>query len=146
MDFLSKIDLIIPVPLHKYRLFTRKFNQSALLAGALSAECGIESNPFILKRIKHTRTQGGLSRAQRQRNVRAAFAVEPGQAARVAKKSLLLVDDVYTTGATVDNCTLALQKAGAKTIYVLTLARVVEPGGKKYEKNKNAKPKKPKKS
>ena len=135
-DFISEVDVIIPVPLHGLRLFTRKFNQSALLADALSELTGIAANPFILKRTKNTKTQGGLNRAQREKNVRAAFRVEDKAKINLKAKTALLIDDVFTTGATVDNCTLALQKAGAKTVYVLTLARVVEPLKKKPGRNK----------
>ncbi|MEE8295392.1 MAG: ComF family protein [Sphingomonadales bacterium] len=130
-DFISEVDIIIPVPLHGRRLFSRKFNQSALLAGALETLTAIPANPFILKRTKNTRTQGGLNRRQREKNVSKAFAVDKKDKILLKGKTVLLIDDVFTTGATVDNCTKALQKAGAKTIYVLTLARVVEPMRKK---------------
>lgn len=126
-DFLDEVDLIIPVPLHGMKLFRRKFNQSAWLADALSAECGIPSDSFILKRVKNTRTQGGLSRHQREKNVRAAFRVAEDALDRVKGRQILLVDDVLTTGATVENCTKALKKAGADIVYIGTLARVVEP-------------------
>lgn len=130
-EFMGDVDIIVPVPLHGARLFSRKFNQSALLAGALSDISGVPTDPFILKRVKNTRTQGGLTRVQREKNVRAAFKVDPKHSAFVTGKTVILIDDVFTTGATVDNCTLALQKAGAKEVYVLTLARVVEPLKKK---------------
>lgn len=139
-EFIKEVDVIIPVPLHGLRLLSRKFNQSALLADALSGLSGVPANPFILKRVKNTKTQGGLTRAQREKNVRAAFAVDEKAKINLKGKTALLIDDVFTTGATVDNCTLALQKAGAKTIYVLTLARVVEPLKKKIsQKNKSKK-------
>lgn len=132
--FIKDVDVIIPVPLHGRRLFTRKFNQSALLADALSDLTGVAADPFILRRTKNTRTQGGLTRAQREKNVRAAFRVNDAEKPAIKGKTALVIDDVFTTGATVENCVAALQKAGADTIYVLTLARVVEPLRKKYQK------------
>lgn len=129
-DFLDEVDLIVPVPIHRVRLLTRTFNQSALMTSALADLTGLAADPFILEKIRNTKSQGGLSRLQREQNVRAAFRVAPGRAQEIRGKTLLLVDDVLTTGATVENCTLALQKAGARSIYVLTLARVVEPGRK----------------
>ncbi len=133
-EFLDSVDVIVPVPIHRRRLLKRTFNQSALLARALSGLTGIETDPFILERIKNTKSQGGLTRLQRERNVRAAFRPGPGRETKIKDKTVLLVDDVLTTGATVENCALALQKAKPRAIYVLTLARVVEPGKSKPQK------------
>lgn len=133
---LPRPDVIIPVPLHGKRLFKRTFNQAALLADALALRTGIPSDPFVLERVKNTRTQGGLTRVQRRENVRAAFKVRPDAIAGVKGKTALLIDDVYTTGATVENCARALNIAKAKAVYVVTLARVVEPLAKSPPKKK----------
>ncbi len=127
-DCLEQADLIVPVPLHRGRLFSRRYNQSALLARSLSSISGLPWSPYLLERCKRTTSQGGLNRAQRARNVRDAFRTRRGKAAAVAGRHVLLVDDVLTTGATVEACTSCLRKAGAASILVLTLARVVTPG------------------
>lgn len=113
------VDVVAPVPLHWSRFLTRRYNQAALLAGAL--ELPIEFK--LLKRTKRTRPQVGLPREERAKNVKKAFAVTDD----VAGKTVLLVDDVLTTGATLSVCSEALLAAGAKEIRVLTLARVVTP-------------------
>lgn len=125
--FITKADVIMPVPLHPARLRQRKFNQAALLAHALHRETGVPLDLLSLKRVKNTRTQGGLSRHRRAMNVSAAFRVPNDKKENVCSKSIIIIDDVQTTGATVDNCTRAVKKAGATAVYVLTLARVVEP-------------------
>lgn len=121
---LSLFDNIIAVPLHKSRLRERGFNQSQLLASHLGKKLSIAANPFILERIRPTLPQVGMKRAERLKNVRNAFALRRG--ASVAGKSVLLIDDVYTTGATVMECSRVLKKAGAKEVKVLTLARAVD--------------------
>jgi len=129
-ELLSDTGLIVPVPLHPRRLWRRRYNQSALLALALGAEAGKAVDVLALARKKNTPSQGGLNRHQRRRNVRAAFQVPKNKGGQVKGKNILLVDDVMTTGATVENCARALKKAGAGKIYVLTLARVVEAMGR----------------
>lgn len=116
-------DCIAPVPLHWTRLFRRRYNQSALLANALARLAGRPAAPDLLRRRRRTPSQGGLGRAERIRNVRGAFAVRARP--EIADKRILLVDDVLTTGATVEACARALLKAGASAVDVLTLARVV---------------------
>ena len=118
-------DVIVPVPLHYWRFVSRRYNQSALLAQALSKACGLPCLPDGLQRTRKTASQAGLTRAQRFDNVRGAFAANRKYTARLAGKSVLLVDDVMTTGATLEQCTKALLKAGAATVNVLTLARTV---------------------
>ncbi|GER06244.1 phosphoribosyltransferase [Iodidimonas muriae] len=129
-DLLAQADLIVPVPLHRTRLLSRRFNQSAVLARALAQISGTSWTPFLLERTRRTPSQGGLNRAERTRNVRGAFRIRPkAQATHVLRNThILLVDDVLTTGATVTACTGVLRKAGASSISVLTLARVVTPG------------------
>lgn len=119
--------VIVPVPLHPMRYLSRRFNQSAELARALSRHSGVAFDPAILLRPKKTRQQVGLGSNERQDNVRGAFAVAETQKIKVAGKSVLLVDDVYTTGATVKAASKTLMKAGAAHVDVLTFARVV-PG------------------
>ena len=116
------IELIVPVPLHWRRLAMRRFNQSALIGYALSRAIGISCAPQTLKRTRYTTPQMRLPRDQRLKNVRDAFAV----AGDVAGKTILLVDDVVTTGATVQACAVALKKAGALQVHVLALARTVK--------------------
>ncbi len=118
----SGIDLLIPVPLHTRRLRERGFNQSLLLAREVSRRRSIPLNFAALRRSRQTQPQTQLSGPQRQKNVRGAFEVR--SAGAVADKRILLIDDVFTTGATVQECAKALLDAGAKSVDVLTLARV----------------------
>ncbi|WP_342343809.1 ComF family protein [Chthonobacter albigriseus] len=124
-DLLSAADLIVPVPLHRWRLLSRRYNQSALLAGSLAEFGGKPHVPLVLVRKRATRQQVGLSREGRAENVRGAFLVPPGQKATLQGRSVLLVDDVITTGATVEAATRALLRAGAAEVNVLAFARVV---------------------
>lgn len=121
---LADCDLIVPVPLHRWRLWRRRYNQSALLALALARETGRPAAVDLLVRPKPTSGQGGLGREARRRNVAGAFALRPGR--DVADKRVLLVDDVFTTGATVGACARVLKRAGASRVDVVTLARVVQ--------------------
>jgi len=121
-EMMSKCDLILPVPLHWRRLGARRYNQAALLCHELAKLNTTPCDPNILKRIRHTPSQGHLSRMARQRNLQAAFQVTQD----VTGRSILLVDDVLTTGATILNCTNVLLKAGAKEVHVLTFARVIQ--------------------
>ena len=123
-ELIDGADLIAPVPLHWTRLFHRRYNQSALLANALARLTGRAAAPDLLRRRRRTLSQGGLGRAERIRNVRGAFAVRAASRAAIEGKRILLIDDVLTTGATVDGCATALRKAGASAVDVLTLARV----------------------
>lgn len=122
---LADADLLVPVPLHRWRLFSRRYNQAALLAHAAGRTSGVAVASDLLKRVRATPSQGGMSPAERRRNVRGAFKVAAGRAAEVAERRAVLVDDVFTTGATVEACARALTRAGARGVDVLTLARVV---------------------
>ena len=126
-ELIDEADFIVPVPLHRRRLLARRFNQSALLALALSRETSVEAIPNLLLRRRHTPSQGGLSASARRRNVTGAFAVRQEIVERAQGARILLVDDVYTTGATVGACTAVLLRAGAVAVDVITLARVVRP-------------------
>jgi ComF family protein len=122
---LRRVDLIVPVPLHRYRLWRRRYNQSALLAQAVARQVGIPYRPDVLVRRRATPSQGGLSRAARARNVRAAFWVPRPARTEISGQAVALIDDVFTTGATVEECARTLRAAGARSVFVLTLARVI---------------------
>lgn len=126
-DLLSAADLIVPVPLHYRRLASRGFNQSGWLATGLARRTGIAACNDALVRRKPTPSQGGLSARERRRNVRGAFAIRPSRAEQVEGARVVLVDDVYTTGATLSSCTRALIRGKAASVSVLVLARVVRP-------------------
>ncbi|HYE51753.1 MAG TPA: ComF family protein [Azospirillaceae bacterium] len=126
-ELLKDADLLVPVPLHRWRLFARRYNQAALLARAAGRAAGVAAAPDLLLRRRRTPSQGGLSRAGRARNVAGAFAVRPGRDALVRGARIVLVDDVYTTGATAEECARVLLRAGAARVDVLALARVVRP-------------------
>lgn len=120
---LEGAEVIIPVPLHWRRMLARRYNQSLMLARDLATLTQLPVQPTWLVRRKATTPQVGLSRAQRRRNVAKAFVVPELYRSTVRGKRLLLVDDVMTSGATLEACTHALREAGAAEIRVLTLAR-----------------------
>jgi ComF family protein len=122
-DLLADADLLAPVPLHPLRLWRRRFNQAALLAREISRQTGKPCDLGALLRVKATQSQVGLSRAQRAENVQGAFRVAEGAAVRARK--IVLVDDVLTSGATVNAASRALLRAGATRVDVLVFARVV---------------------
>jgi ComF family protein len=126
-ELLAEADALVPVPLHWRRLWARRFNQSAMLAAAISAESGVPIAAAALKRVKPTVQQVGLSRSERAQNVQGAFRVSPEDKPAVAGRRLVLVDDVLTSGATVDGCARALLRAGAANVDVLIFARVADP-------------------
>lgn len=121
--FLAQTDLIIPVPLHWKRLLARRYNQAAWLAYALSTHTGIPCQPQFLKRVRATPPQARLNREERNRNMRRAFAVADKYKTGVEHKRILIVDDVMTTGATIEACAEALRSAGALEVHAVTLAR-----------------------
>ncbi|PJK31363.1 ComF family protein [Minwuia thermotolerans] len=125
---LADADGVVPVPLHRRRLWRRRYNQAALLSRELAIRAGIGFLPDLLERRRPTRSQGGLSATARRRNVRGAFRLAEGAAERVRDARLVLVDDVYTTGATVEACARVLRRGGAASVDVLTVARVVRAG------------------
>lgn len=127
-DLLSTADLIAPVPLHRWRLFTRRYNQAALLAHAVGREAGVPVVSDLLVRRRFTPSQGRLSAAARRRNVAGAFALNPGRAPRLTGRRVLLIDDVMTTGATAAACARALRRGGAAAVDVLVVARAVRAG------------------
>lgn len=118
-------DVIVPVPLHRMRLVKRRYNQAAILARYIARQTELPLLVDGLKRLKHTTPQSGLSRRQRKLNVKGAFAVPSSRLQQIEKKRILLIDDVMTTGATLEACAKALKKAGAAQVRVLTLARTL---------------------
>lgn len=122
-SFSSRPDLIIPVPLHKKRLQFRGFNQSLLLARELAGSLSIKLDYTNLKRVRLTVPQIELKAEERRKNVSGAFEVRRPE--EIKGKKALLVDDVYTTGATIRECSKVLRKAGAE-VFVLTIARAVK--------------------
>lgn len=116
--------LIVPVPLHRRRLMQRQFNQSAELARHLARQAGCRFMPGVLQRIRPTRQQVGLGASERVRNVQGAFRVPVQCEIDVRGSHVILIDDVYTTGATLQACARALRRRGATKIDCLTFARV----------------------
>lgn len=125
-EILSDADVIVPVPLHWTRLWQRRFNQSAALAGVISGIAKVPAADHILVRKRATPPQIGLDRKERAENVQGAFEARREARIEVKAKNIVLVDDVLTSGATANSCARALLRAGAKRVDVLVLARVVE--------------------
>ena len=126
-ELLDGADALVPVPLHWRRLWARRFNQSAALAGTLSEMAGPPVLHGALQRVRATAQQVGLSKNERAENVQGAFKVASERKADLAGKRLVVVDDVLTSGATVEACARALLRAGASHVDVLVFARVVAP-------------------
>lgn len=126
-ELLREADVLVPVPLDRFRLWWRRFNQSLLLAERVGAASGRPCKPFLLARTRRTPSQVGLTVEQRRRNVAGAFAVPAQSIEAVRGRAVLLVDDVLTTGATANACARALKRAHASRVDVLTLARAVDP-------------------
>ncbi len=126
-ELLRGTDLLVPVPLHRWRLFRRRYNQAALLARALARISALPAVPDALVRTRRTAPLGGKGAGDRRAEVEGAFAVRPSRIARIAGCRVLLVDDVMTSGATASACALALKAAGAKRVDVLAAARVPDP-------------------
>lgn len=118
-------DIIVPVPIHFLKRLKRKYNQSELLGRYISEISGVAYEPRILDKIKQTLPQEGLSGAKRRKNVAGSFGVNRRYEDLLKNKNVLLVDDVFTTGSTVNECAKILQEKGAKKVNVVTLARVV---------------------
>jgi ComF family protein len=125
-ELLAEANFLVPVPLHWRRLFQRRYNQSAELARALARLSKVRALPDGLVRTRRTPSQGGLSRQQRRQNVHDAFCVKERYRPRIDGANIVLIDDVTTTGATLEACADALLGAGAARADALTLARVVQ--------------------
>lgn len=124
-DILEGADLLAPIPLHRLRLVSRRFNQAAALARVVSKESAVPLETLALERVKPTAPQVGLTRTQRAANLAGAFRVAPERAGLVSGRNVVLIDDVLTTGATANAATRALLKAGAARVDLLVFARAV---------------------
>ena len=125
-ELLADADALVPVPLHWRRLWARRFNQSAALAHVISQVAHVPVTTTVLRRVKATRQQVGLTKTERAQNIQGAFRVPRAARAETAGRRLVLVDDVLTSGATVDACAKALLAGGAAQVDVLVFARVVD--------------------
>jgi ComF family protein len=126
-ELVADSDLVVPLPLHWWRFLGRRYNQAAELGRAVASLGGLRFEPEVLRRTRATRRQVGLHRNERLDNVRGAFKVPPEAEILVRGRRVLLIDDVYTTGATVMAASRALKRGGAAAVDVLTFARVL-PG------------------
>lgn len=133
-EVLPQADYIVAVPLHATRRIYRRYNQSVLLARAVAKITRVRFDPNILHRQRATPSQGGKSAAGRRRNVSGAFRVRKTSKARLKGKHIIVIDDVMTTGATVEACVSILLRSGAKRVDVLCLARVIKENRPKQDK------------
>ncbi|MDR2158086.1 MAG: ComF family protein [Holosporaceae bacterium] len=133
-NVIKNADIIIPVPIHFFKRLKRKYNQSELLALELKKLSGISYEPRILRKNKHTPQQEGLSRIMRLKNVNGSFGVNSQYSDLLRGRTVVLVDDVLTTGATVNECSKILKKHGAIKVTVLTVARVNYGTSRHFEK------------
>jgi ComF family protein len=124
-DILRDADLVTPTPLHPLRLAARRFNQSALLAKVVARESAVPADLRLLRRVKSTAPQVGLTRAQRATNLSGAFRVDSERTIEIKGKAIVLIDDVLTTGATANAAARALLRAGAIRVDLLVFARAV---------------------
>ena len=124
---LRAADLLVPVPLHRWRLFRRRHNQAALLAARLAKLCDKPHAPLLLRRLRATVPLGELGARAREAVLEGAFGLAPGAAARLRGRRVLLIDDVLTSGATGDACARALLAGGAEEVMLLAAARVPDP-------------------
>jgi ComF family protein len=125
-ELIQQSDLIVPIPLYKSRLWERRFNQSALLAKRLSEQTKTPYDCSIFHRKKKTRSQVGLTSKERYQNLKNAFTIEEEKRKKLEGKSILVIDDVITTGATINSAAIALKKSGARSVNILSLAIVTD--------------------
>ncbi|MFD0945871.1 double zinc ribbon domain-containing protein [Sphingomonas canadensis] len=121
--------LLVPVPLHRWRIWGRGYNQAALIAAALSRQTGVPADPFLLRRVKATPVLRGLGARRRAKAVAGAFALARNARATLKGRAVVLVDDVHTSGATARACARVLRRGGAARVTVLCWARVLEGDG-----------------
>jgi ComF family protein len=124
-ELLAEADLLVPIPLHRRRLLWRQFNQANALAEVIAKHAKVPLDPFVLIRSKPTSSQVGLTRTQRADNMNGAFAVRPADKIRIEGRALVLIDDVLTSGATLNAAARVLLRAGAARVDALVFARVV---------------------
>ncbi len=129
-ELLNEADMLIPVPLHWRRAWRRRYNQSGALARVIERQTGVKVRGDVLHRVRATEQQIGLSRAQRATNVQGAFQVSADRQSEVQGRRVVLIDDVLTSGATLDACARALLRAKAAQVDALVFARVVETGSR----------------
>ena len=120
-------ELLIPVPLHRWRLWSRGFNQAALIAKALTRATGIPNDPLLLRRPRATPFLRAMGARARARAVSGAFSISPAAKEKLRGKAVVLVDDIHTSGATTDACTRILLRGGAASVVILCWARVLDP-------------------
>lgn len=125
-ELLAEAEVLVPVPLHWRRGWSRRYNQSGALARVIERQTGVKLASEALRRVRPTQQQIGLSRSQRASNVQGAFKVAPDRAADIQGRRVVLIDDVLTSGATTDACARALLRAKAASVDVLVFARVVD--------------------
>lgn len=125
-DFCESDSILIPIPLYWLRLVSRRYNQSAILANAMSKISGQVCWADALIRLRHTPPQGHKSAKDRYQNVSGAFDVNPSYIEKIKDKNIILIDDVFTTGATLDECAKVLKSAGVTSVNVLTVARAIK--------------------
>jgi ComF family protein len=125
-ELLNEADLLVPVPLHWRRAWSRRYNQSGALAQVIARQTGVNVSRDALRRVRPTQQQIGLSRSERATNVQGAFKVSQDKTTDVQGRRVILIDDVLTSGATVDACARALLRAKAAQVDVLVFARVVD--------------------
>lgn len=125
-DFFTPDCILVPVPLHWLRLIKRRYNQAAILTAGLSGLSGHTHWPDALIRTRHTPPQGHKNARDRHQNVAHAFDLNPSYAGKIKDKNIILIDDVFTTGATLEECTKVLKSGGAGSVNILTIARVVK--------------------
>ncbi|MGH6617198.1 ComF family protein [Sphingomonas sp.] len=123
----AQADLLVPVPLHRWRIWSRGYNQAALIATALARASGTAADLAILQRIRATPSMRGLGPREREKMVARAFQVDPKRKSGLRGKAVILVDDVHTSGATSDSCSRILLRAGAASVTILCWARVLDP-------------------
>ena len=126
-QLLRAADLLVPVPLHRWRLFRRRHNQAALLASQLAQISGKRFDPMLLRRVRATKPLGDMGAGEREAALAGAFGLAPGAGRKLSGRRVLLVDDVLTSGATADACARVLLGGGAAAVAVLAAARVPDP-------------------
>lgn len=126
VELLDEAEAVVPVPVHRTRMLSRRYNQAAEIARPLARIAGLAYLPDALVRKRDTDSQGGKSATGRRRNVAAAFAVPETRRHRVVGRRIVLIDDVLTTGATAEGCARALLAAGAASVTLSVVARVTE--------------------
>ena len=127
-EILTPDSIITPVPLHRRRLLARRYNQSALLAQLIAKENKLNWSADILVRKRNTKSQGGKNLKARFKNVQGAFGLNARWKHKISDAHIILIDDVFTTGATIESCASCLHKEGAAKVSFLTLSRVVRAG------------------